>query len=145
MEESFGWVCGRPPPTESRLLRVRRAVRGGLRDEVVARVEHAARPRLVLVEAARVALQAAVDAVLGQGLSDGGVPGVEEVVVERVAAPLEKWTFDMSPLTGHAILNSIIGTATGWSSGQTPTTGYAMWLLWSGESRWRPSQQLGAW
>ena len=51
----------------------------------------------------------------------------------------------MSPLPGHAILNSIIGTATGWSFGQMPRTGYAMWLLWSGVSRWMPSQQLGAW
>ena len=25
-----------------------------------------------------------------------------------------------------------------------PSTGYAMWLLWSGVSRWMPSQQLGA-
>ncbi len=29
-------------------------------------------------------------------------------------------------LTGNAILNSIIGRATGWSEGQTPPTGYAM-------------------
>ena len=29
----------------------------------------------------------------------------------------------MLPLTGHAILNSIIGTATGCDAGQTPTTG----------------------
>ena len=52
----------------------------------------------------------------------------------------------MLPLTGKAILNSIIGTATGWLGRADPATvGYAMWLLWSGESRWMPSQQLGAW
>ncbi len=33
--------------------------------------------------------------------------------------PLASLTCDMSPLTGHAILNSIIGRATGWLVGQT--------------------------
>ena len=54
-------------------------------------------------------------------------------------------TLPRLPLIGNAILNSTIGTATGWLVGQTPTVGYAMWLLWSGVSRCRPSQQLGAW
>ncbi len=56
----------------------------------------------------------------------------------------------MSPLTGHAILNSSMGTATGWLMGHWPASGYAMCEPWpmcadSSGVRCIPSQQLGAW
>src|SRR6218665_3751832 len=95
------WVClERPPRAESRGRRARGPVLGGSSgDEVVARVEDAAGPGLVLVEPARVALQPAVDAVLDQGGLHGRVPPVEEVVVERV--PTTARELDVGQVTGH--------------------------------------------
>ena len=48
-----------------------------------------------------------------------------------------------SPLTGYRRTCRNFGTGTGWVDGQAPLTGYAMWLLWSGESRSRPFQHCG--
>ena len=113
--------------------------------QLVVRVQRRTAVRLVEVEAARVALQATVDAVADQGVR--GSAGPTRCRSRSGTSSPARWTagrLDMLPLTGNAILNSIIGTATGWLAGQMPSTGYAMWLLWSGVSRWMPFQQLGA-
>src|SRR5262245_20474113 len=45
---------------------------------------------------------------------------------------------------GHLMLMVIVGIATGWSFGHPSSrVGYAMWLLWSGESSFFPSQHDG--
>ncbi len=82
------------------------------------RVQHRATLRMVLVVAARVALETAHDAVVDQRLERPLLPRVEEVVVEGVATSTGQADVAcVSPLTGKAILNSIIGRATGWEAG----------------------------
>src|SRR5256885_2277728 len=41
------------------------------------------------------------------------------------------------------MLKLISGSGTGWVAGQAPRTGLLMWLLWSGLSRFTPSQHCG--
>jgi hypothetical protein len=98
---------------------------------------------VVLVVASGVALEAAVNAVLCQGGKCSRIPCVEKVEMERIAAA-----------GGEVLAGQVAGV---WIShlelehrhgdrviaGTDATHGYAMWLLWSGVSRYLPSQQLG--